>query len=119
MFIEPKINDIVFKRKADQQLSSPVFLKKLAGTYKSEEITVDVFVQGNHLSVIVPGQPQYDLIPDHGLSFKFKHFSWISFRFLVNDEGIVTELQFLQPNGIFSLMPVRSESEEPHKSLKN
>ncbi len=105
--LEPKVGDIVFKRKADEQLTSPEFLKKFGGTYKSDETTVDVFVQGNHLSVVVPRQPQYDLVPDYGLTFKFKDLAGFSVRFLVDDAGVVTELQFIQPNGVFSFAPVR------------
>jgi hypothetical protein len=63
---------------------------------------VKVVLKGTKAIVlIVPGQPQYDLEPYKGTEFNIKGLSGYSVRFTVDEKKGVTEMSFIQPNGIF------------------
>jgi len=47
------------------------------------------------------GQPQYDLEPYKGTEFNIKGISGYSLRFTIDEKKGVTEVTFIQPNGLF------------------
>ena len=51
----------------------------------------------NVLTLNVPGQPQYDLVPDRLNEFNLKNISIISVKFTVDPKEGVTAVLFNQP----------------------
>ncbi|MFH1143513.1 MAG: serine hydrolase [Candidatus Eisenbacteria bacterium] len=107
--IEPQVDEIVFKRRPDARLSDPAFLAHLAGAYELVDQTVNVEVKGNGLTLIVPGQPPYDLIAGHGTNFTIKGLSGFSLTFVLSERDEVMEVRFNQPNGVFTAKPVKAD----------
>ena len=51
--------------------------------------------------VLVPGQPDYELVPTKTHEFDFKILKGYSVKFEANEKNEITALNFNQPNGIF------------------
>src|SRR3989337_2873538 len=62
-----------------------------------------VALQGDScLTLTVPGQPTYTLVPLQGTSFSIKGMSGYTVEFKRSPAGAVTEVVFYQPNGTFA-----------------
>jgi hypothetical protein len=98
--IEPAVKDVVFTRRGDK-LEKAV-LESLAGDYVLGAQTVTFALQPNGtLTLTLPGQPTYELIPARGLSFDLKGVPGFSVEFKKDAAGKVIEAVFFQPNGTF------------------
>ncbi len=96
--LEPNVKEIVFTRKAAQQMRERSFLEPLAGEYVLGALTVTVTMQGDDtLIVTVPGQRPYELVPRTGTTFDLKGLTGFSVEFKKD----TAELVFYQPNGTF------------------
>ncbi len=100
--LEPAVDEIVFRKKPDARMSDPTYLARFLGVYLFATVEVTVSLQGNTLTLSVPGQPLYELIPDRNDEFNFKDISGFSVRFKTGDDGKIAAL-FNQPNGVFEL----------------
>jgi len=61
-----------------------------------------VMIDGSgKLSLVVPGQPKYELIPRRGTSFDVKGLSGYSIEFRKDSAGKVTEAVFYEPDGAY------------------
>jgi hypothetical protein len=98
---EPEVKDIVFKRRPDARMTDPAYLGTFVGRYELSGQIVTVSLRGSVLTLDVPGQPQYELVPDRLNEFNFKNLSIISVRFTVDPKEGVTEAAFNQPEGVF------------------
>jgi CubicO group peptidase (beta-lactamase class C family) len=77
-------------------------LKKYVGDYDLAGTTVKVYIQNEKtLFVLVPGQPDYELVPLGKDKFGLKVASGYFVQFDVNDKQATTALTFQQPNGNF------------------
>ncbi len=103
---DPTMEDTVFKRKADADLSDPKLLAKFAGEYMLGPQKVKIEARQTTLFLSVPGQPEYELVPATGRGYTLKGLSGFSARFTQNDDGTVKEVTFIQPNGNFTATPV-------------
>jgi len=103
---EPQVSEIVFTKRPPSRLSDAAFLKSLTGVYAfvdNPAVTVTIAVSGgNVLTATVPGQPVYELEPYRGTEFTLKGLTGFSARFVLDEKGGVTELQLIQPDGVFS-----------------
>ncbi len=100
--LERNVADIVFARVADESMRERSFLEPLVGTYELGSITVTVALRGEHtLTLTVPGQPTYELVPTRGTSFDIKGLHGFSVKFEKDASGAVTQLIIYQPNGTF------------------
>jgi CubicO group peptidase (beta-lactamase class C family) len=99
---EPQVADIVFKKRPDDRLSDPAYLARFTGEYDLAGQTVSIGLSGNALTVNIPGQPQYRLVPGLGGEFTLKEYTVISMSFTEDDKGNVTALQINQPEGVFT-----------------
>ncbi len=99
--LEPTVDDICFAKKPDARLSDPSYLQTLVGAYALPTQTVTVGLKGNVLTLSVPGQPVYDLVPEVGGEFSLKIVRAIRVRFLADDKGRVTAVEISQPSGVF------------------
>jgi hypothetical protein len=83
-------------------MRDPEFLAPFVGDYDLMGMTVEVALRGSDtLTVTVPGQPTYTLVPYRGTEFELAGQEGFSLRFVVAD-GTVTEAVFIQPNGVFT-----------------
>ncbi len=99
--LEPTVDDIYFAKKPDARLSDPGYLRTLVGSYALPTQVVTVGLKGNVLTLSVPGQPVYDLVPEVGGEFSFKVVKAIRVRFLEDAKGQVTAVEIAQPSGVF------------------
>lgn len=98
---EPQLDGIVFTRKADAKMSDPAWLARFTGTYEVPGGSLTIELAGNTLTVNIPGQPQYHLVPQPSGDFVFKEVSLVRARFDEDAQGNKT-LTLYQPNGVFT-----------------
>lgn len=97
--LEPSVAEIVFTRKPPELTAGQ--LSRFEGQYELPGAVVTVAVQaGNRLTVTVPGQPAYELVPYRGSEFTLKGLTGYRLRFEEKD-GKVEAASFIQPNGTF------------------
>jgi hypothetical protein len=75
-----------------------------------------VYVKNNVLYFFVPGQPDYELTPNGNNKFTIKTLSGYSLQFQKDENGIVSAVSFIQPNGI--LKQVKRNEDHYSKSNK-
>ncbi len=99
---EPQVKDIVFARKPDARLSDPAYLARFTGDYELANQTATIGLTGNTLTVNLPGQPTYHLIPGLGGELILEEYSVISVTFVEDAEGNVTGVNLNQPEGVYT-----------------
>ena len=101
--LEPSVKAIIFTRAADKGMLDPGFLKKFVGTYvlTGQEVQVDLR-EGKGLSLAIPDQPEFELVPYRGTEFHIKGLEGFSVEFKLDAAGVVVEVVFNQPNGTFT-----------------
>ncbi|MEJ8842630.1 serine hydrolase [Lacibacter sp. H375] len=101
--LQTGVKEIEFRKKVETIDVSKADLEKYVGEYELPGPTiVKAYLKGDKtLMVLVPGQPDYEMIPVKKDLFNFKAISGFSVRFEKNDAGEVTALYFIQPNGTF------------------
>ncbi|BDU75565.1 serine hydrolase [Mesoterricola sediminis] len=103
MGLEPAVAPIRFVRKAEARLSDPAFLARFEGTYVlGSQTEARVFLRGQVLSLDVKGQATRELEPLRGTRFAIKGLPSFFVQFTLPGAGPATEVQFDQPNGIFT-----------------
>ncbi len=60
-----------------------------------------LLLKGFVLTLTVPRQLSYELVPTRGTSFDLKGLRGFSVQFTRDEAGVVTELVLYQPNGTF------------------
>jgi CubicO group peptidase (beta-lactamase class C family) len=101
--MEGGVKDIVFKKETKTIEVKKEDLEKYVGEYELPGPTVvKVYIKSEKtLMALVPGQPDYELLPVKEDIFNFKILSGFSVRFEKDDKGNVSLLYFIQPNGTF------------------
>jgi hypothetical protein len=100
--LEPAVEDILFKRVANESMREHAFLEPFVGEYDLGGVVMAVALRGDDtLTLTVPGQPTYELVPTRGTSFDLKGLSGYSAEFRRDETGAVSELVLAQPNGTF------------------
>jgi hypothetical protein len=101
--LEPLAKELVFVRAAEKKAAEKGFLEKFVGVYELSGVEVQVALRGDKaLSLTVPGQPEYELVPIRGMEFQLKGLADYSVEFKTDAGGAVTEVVFHQPNGTFT-----------------
>lgn len=101
--MEPTVKDILFTRMPPVMAVTKNDLQPYLGEYELDGMTVKIYIRGeNTLMVLVPGQPDYELVPTKKHNFDFKAMKGFSVRFDVDEKGVATGVSFVQPNGTFS-----------------
>jgi hypothetical protein len=98
---EATLAEIRFDRKPDSRLFDPEYLKKFEGNYSLMEQTLKVSLKGNTLTLYIPGQPEYNLVPGLGDEFMLDRAKIVRVRFLKDEKGQVTAVELDQPGGIY------------------
>lgn len=102
MDFEPGIKPLEFKRQLETKEVSTASLKNYVGDYDLGNITIKVYIKNDKtLYALVPGQPEYELLPTGKDKFALKVLSGYFVQFDVAPDGKVTALTFIQPNGNF------------------
>ncbi len=100
---EAGIKPIEFKRQLDAKEISKEEMQKYLGDYEIKGVTVKVYLKNDKtLYALVPGQPEYELVPVDKDKFALKILSGYFIQFMVNENNKVTGLTFIQPNGNFN-----------------
>jgi CubicO group peptidase (beta-lactamase class C family) len=96
--LEPTVKDIVFTRAPEKAMLERSFLEKFTGQYETQGVAVTVSIKGeNTLVAIVPGQPEYELVPYKGTEFNLKGMAGFSVEFNLDDAGNPVAATFKQP----------------------
>jgi CubicO group peptidase (beta-lactamase class C family) len=98
---EASVDDIYFTKKPDARQSDPAYLKTLLGNYALPTQTVTVGLKGDVLTLSIPGQPVYELVPEVGGEFSLKAAKVVRLRFLADAKGQVTVVEISQPGGVY------------------
>lgn len=102
VLLEPNVKEIVFTRMPEKAMKERKFLEALVGQYQLASVTVTFSLKGeNTLTLTVPGQPEYEMVPVRGLTFDVKGLAGFSIEFKKDASGAVIEAAFYQPNGTF------------------
>jgi hypothetical protein len=101
--LEPAVPAIVFEHQAPDPLQDPAFAAAVPGSYKLGEQLVTVSLRDGVLYALVPGQPEYELVPLGGYEFRLKDLDAYSVRFDYDAQaGKVSQAVFIQPEGSFA-----------------
>ncbi|HSF45144.1 MAG TPA: serine hydrolase [Chitinophagaceae bacterium] len=99
---EAAVKPIVFTKEIEALNLKKADLEKYTGEYNLPGAAIKVYVKGeNTLMMLVPGQPDYELVPVKTHEFNIKSLSGYSVKFDVDEKNIVTAANLVQPNGIF------------------
>jgi len=94
---EATLKDITFVRLGDRNMTQKTFLMPLTGDYQRGPLLAVVALKGDTaLTLTMPGQPVYNLVPVRGTKFNIKELNGYSVEFKGDD------LVFYQPNGAFN-----------------
>jgi CubicO group peptidase (beta-lactamase class C family) len=99
--LEPRGAPIVFEKQPDPRLSEPEYLRRFVGNYAMPDREFRVDLSGNVLSLTMPGQPTYTLVPDLSGRFVFEQVRVISIGFELDDDGEVSGALLHQPGGVY------------------
>jgi hypothetical protein len=96
--LEPSVKDIVFTRAPEKAMMERSFLEKFTGQYEYQGVAVTFSLKGEKtLVAIVPGQPEYELVPYKGTEFNLKGMAGFSVEFNLDDTGKAVSATFKQP----------------------
>ncbi|MCL4560146.1 MAG: serine hydrolase [Chloroflexi bacterium] len=100
--LEPSVKDIVFTRIPEQQMSEKGFLERFAGDYDlmGRDLTVSLR-KDTTLFAVISGQPELELAPYQGTTFKVKNIPAISLEFKLED-GKVAAVEIDQMGAVFT-----------------
>lgn len=96
------VDDIVFSRVADKKMRDPEFLKRFAGRYRLNQMILTFALVQDHLVLKISGQPDHELVPYRGNQFTVKKLKGYSLEFVEDDQGAVSAVKLVQPNGVFT-----------------
>ncbi|MBK8878887.1 MAG: serine hydrolase [Haliscomenobacter sp.] len=99
--LQDGVKDIVFKRQAEAVAMAQNELEKYLGEYDLGGVLAKAYLRGETLMVLVPGQPDYEMVPLGNHEFKFKVLEGFSVRFDIGPDGKASAVTFIQPNGNF------------------
>ena len=104
MPLQDGLDDIVFKRKAKEKNISEEELAAYTGEYElAPGKNAKFYIKGEStLYAFIEGQPEYELMATGKDKFELKALTGYSVQFEKNEEGKVTAVIFVQPNGKFN-----------------
>jgi hypothetical protein len=101
--LEPTVKEIVFARLPDKKMSERSFLEKFCGQYELQGQLFTVQIKGeNTLIVVVPGQPEMELVPYKGTEFTIKGTPNAAVEFILDASGVAVEARLKQAGAVLS-----------------
>jgi len=102
MDLEASLKPLIFRKQLIGKEVKKEDLQKYVGDYDLSGTIAKVYVKNeNTLYVMVPGQPEYELLSTDKDKFALKVLSGYFVQFALNEKSQVTDLTFIQPNGNF------------------
>ncbi len=100
---QPGLDDLLFNRKDRPKAIDQSELEKYAGTFEfAPGQNAKFYIKDEKtLYAFIEGQPEYELVPIGKDKFALKILSGYTVQFEVNEDGKVTAVSFIQPNGTF------------------
>ncbi len=90
------------------------YLQKFVGKYNFSNInTMQVYIDNSKLKAMLPGQPEYTLLPVDSTTFDLGNLPGFKMIFDINDKGDVTGVTSSQPNGNFKANKTSNEVNLP------
>ncbi|HZY35349.1 MAG TPA: hypothetical protein VFE53_01800, partial [Mucilaginibacter sp.] len=100
--LEDGLKPIVFTKELAAKALTTAELQKYTGDYDLAGMVAKVYVKdGKTLFVLVPGQPDYEMIALGNDKFAVKILSGFYLQFGPSGAAKITEATFIQPNGSF------------------
>lgn len=99
--LEPAVAPLTFAKEPDRALTTPAYLDPLVGDYEIAGEFGKVRRTGERLTLEIPGQPTYTLIPEERDSFAIQGLTNYWVRVVRDKDGAVTGAILDQPNGKF------------------
>jgi CubicO group peptidase (beta-lactamase class C family) len=104
---EPTAEDIIFTRRPTEKLSTLNYLRQFIGVFEIYGYVVEIVVRDHTLVAIIPGQPNYELVPSVENEFTVKTMTGSTVRFVMHPDNRVKEVLLIHPYGTFSATPRR------------
>jgi len=101
--LAPQVKEIVFTRKPDSTLSDTNYIVRFAGKYDLSGHNLTIGLKGARLTVDIPGERQYQLVPNLDGGFTFKESQQLSLKFVTDKTGKVTSALLKRPSGVVSV----------------
>jgi CubicO group peptidase (beta-lactamase class C family) len=99
---EAGLKPIIFAREVEAKPLTAAEMQKYVGDYALAGITVKVYIKDNKtLYALVPGQPDYELVPIGNDKFSLKVLPGYYLQFDPQGADKITGATFIQPNGSF------------------
>jgi len=99
-FETPSIQ-LVFKKTPKEKPVSKSKLDQYEGIFTIAGTEIKFTIKENALHLLVPGQPEYELIATDKDKFSLKNINGYSVQFLKDDKGVINAINLIQPNGTF------------------
>ncbi len=99
--LEASLKPIEFTKKQKEVKMTAEGLQKYTGEYDLSGTTARVYVKNNTMYVFIPGQPEYELVLVGNDKFNIKILNGYSLQFAADENKLIKEVSFIQPNGIF------------------
>ena len=106
---EPTLEEIKFQKQPDPKYYDPSYLSRFTGTYNLGVQTLQVNLKGDILTLIIPGQPEYELIPDLGGEFILDRAKAIRVSFKTDETGSAKALMVIQAGGVYQAEKVKQK----------
>lgn len=103
MELEGGLKPFEFIRKPKPKEITKEELKKYEGSFElAPSVEAKFYIKGEKtLYAFIEGQPEYELIASDKNTFVLKTLSGYSVKFEENENGEITAVSFIQPNGTF------------------
>lgn len=98
--LEPTLKPLVFKRSLEEVTVTKKTLNKYVGSYLLSGTEVQIAIKNKNLTLSIPGQPEYTLIPIKESVFSIKGLAGYKAEFKENSGKL--NLVLHQPNGTFT-----------------
>ncbi len=100
--LEPTLDPLRLVKKAPARLYDPVHLQKLSGRYQLPGQVIEISLKGSGLTLVLPGQPEFDLLAQPDEDFVLKQARIVRIRFLEDKDGRVSGLELNQGGAVFT-----------------
>jgi hypothetical protein len=102
VLLEPAVAPIVFAHQVPSPAADPAFAAAAPGQYAVAGTTVTVSLRSGVLYALVPGQPEYELVPVGGFEFSLKGLAGYSLRFEFDAKADrITKAYLIQPDATY------------------
>jgi CubicO group peptidase (beta-lactamase class C family) len=93
-------NEIIFSKKVDPRLSDPNYLARFVGEYDISGHMMKVSLVGGGLRLDIPGERQFQLVPNLDGGFTLKEQGVFSLKFVTDDKDETTAALLHRPEGV-------------------